>query len=402
MVAAFLAALVAPRRAQAEHCHECHQKLTGKPGEKARELAGSVHEVIGCAGCHSGDRDDPTVGAHATALGFTARPDRQRISELCGGCHGDARFVRRYNASLPVDQLVLYASSGHGAAVAKGSADAPTCTTCHGTHDITRTDDPASKVHSVRVADMCGECHAKPGASHADDPPRGFGDGVHAAALAAGVPNAPTCTSCHGGHGVLAATTAALAQVCGRCHIEERRKLERSPHARPFRDRGFGECTPCHGSHRIAKPTGLLVGLSADGACGKCHARDPKIRATTERLESLLSETEGIARTAREVLGLTRARGLPTGGLVPIESELKTAELRLRTSVHTLTESELAGPRADVDRLAADLTNRVKGIERVAVIDRRGHYAALGVSGLLFLLLALRTFSRRGAAPRGS
>ena len=44
--------------------------------------------------------------------------------------------------------------------MARGEVDAPTCTHCHGEHNILATDDPRSPVSPFRVAEAtCTPCH---------------------------------------------------------------------------------------------------------------------------------------------------------------------------------------------------------------------------------------------------
>src|SRR5690242_3641784 len=86
-----------------EGCLRCHATLAdAKLREPAEAWRQSVHalggasESVGCTACHGGDGSDPTVRAHARETGFVARPPRADIPRLCGGCHADARFVRRF------------------------------------------------------------------------------------------------------------------------------------------------------------------------------------------------------------------------------------------------------------------------------------------------------------------
>lgn len=161
------ALLVAPTlRAEGDDfCVECHlQAAETNLRQPAEQVSRSAHRhpSIGCVGCHGGDSKDPTVRAHAAAAGYVGKPLPSKIAALCGGCHGDAELIRRLNAELPLDQLVLFGASRHGELTASGDAAAPTCTTCHGHHDTLPASEPRSRVHPRRVAELCASCHADP------------------------------------------------------------------------------------------------------------------------------------------------------------------------------------------------------------------------------------------------
>ena len=48
------------------------------------------------------------------AAGFRGKIERKQIPQLCGGCHSDGAFMRKYNPSLHTDQLSQYKTSVHG------------------------------------------------------------------------------------------------------------------------------------------------------------------------------------------------------------------------------------------------------------------------------------------------
>ena len=51
------------------------------------------------------------------------------------------------------------ARSLHGKAARRGDALAPTCATCHGTHNILKKTDPKSPVRAFNIPFLCGTCH---------------------------------------------------------------------------------------------------------------------------------------------------------------------------------------------------------------------------------------------------
>jgi hypothetical protein len=204
----FVLLLIAVRGAGAQSseqdtkCLGCH----GSPGmEKkldsgetlalhvnAETFAKSVHMAVGCASCH-GDVDPNTHPATAKKFA-SAREFSLAAVEACRGCHTDqfeqwqqsvhAGLVQEGNTTSPIctgchsPHAVLkgtaetpdgapcrtchtpifntYVSSVHGQARGKGNAVAPSCSGCHGSHDV--------KAASVAMAEAlnsaCIGCHS--------------------------------------------------------------------------------------------------------------------------------------------------------------------------------------------------------------------------------------------------
>jgi cytochrome b subunit of formate dehydrogenase len=158
-----------------------------------------------------------------------------------------------------------------------GNESAPSCVSCHGSHDVMPADDPASRTYPANVPAQCGTCHTPA--------LRSYQKGVHGVELArANDPAAATCTSCHTAHGVartaLPWSTVApgrVATTCAACHLEAGIQYAPSVHARAAA-RGAphaGTCVDCHGSHDIPRaaaptsPTSVLQVASA--TCARCH-----------------------------------------------------------------------------------------------------------------------------------
>ena len=134
-------------------CESCHAGLAdAKLRAPAKEWIHSAHrdDRIGCVGCHKGDPQDPTVGAHRAA-GFTPHPTHAELPSICGGCHQDAAFMRIINGRIPVGQLALYQLSLHGKLTAAGDPDAPTCADCHRQHDTVLPSTPNAPFNRRQV-----------------------------------------------------------------------------------------------------------------------------------------------------------------------------------------------------------------------------------------------------------
>lgn len=389
----------------ANTCLTCHLTLTDKKlRAAAEEYARSVHkdERIGCVACHRGNPLDPTVQSHDKQTGFVVRPSHQQLAQVCGGCHEDPTFVRRFNAGLSVDQKRLFELSRHGKLAGAGDTHAPSCATCHGVHDIQPVEAPAAAANRRRVVELCAGCHGDADAMK----PYGLGArqteqwrrSVHGRAFADGHPSAPTCTGCHSPHAGTLPGTATVAALCDRCHQDERELFLRSPHARAFRRLGLADCVPCHGDHDIAK-TSWLAGMAPDSSCSTCHAEDERPREVAAQVAALLGGVQQAEHDVRVAVDAARADGLAMPGANFALDRLRTARVRLVATVHTLDVPRLEEDAAQAKAIAAEAQGLVEAGRRERALERRGYYAAIALASLLFVLLVLKAaqVARRGS-----
>ena len=166
-------------------CLACHTHGPG-PRVDAAAFSHSVHARLNCASCHREVKSLP----HPAKL---APVD-------CGTCHAA--------------QASAYAKGLHGKLHAAGLKSAPTCSTCHGTHDIANVH---SKTFFEAMPRRCGTCHRQAYASYRDT--------FHGQAAQLGMTDAATCWSCHGPHEILPpgdphsrVAPANLISTCSQCH----------------------------------------------------------------------------------------------------------------------------------------------------------------------------------------
>ena len=221
----------------------------GNQGAAAEALSRSVHRNLGCRTCH---------GEMSFVMG--GRPDPVAT---CARCHTPQSQAR--------------SADGHAMALRAGNTSAPTCVTCHGSHDVLSRRDPVSRTHPANVPAQCGTCHA-PSLS-------AYREGVHGSELERDNNlGTATCTSCHTAHSVArpdrawsTVAPARVASTCAACHLEADVQYSGSVHAIATA-RGAphsGTCVDCHGSHVIPRatgPTSPTSALQVSGAtCGRCH-----------------------------------------------------------------------------------------------------------------------------------
>lgn len=205
-------------------CLACHldnpevMKRVGPSAGFIQSYEGSVHGkalaagngmAAGCADCH---------GSHDIRKGADSRSGvmRGNMARTCAKCHAE------------ID--VQYEQSIHGTALRKGNPDAPTCTGCHGEHQILAPSDPKSRVAARNVsAEVCAACHNSVRISAKYGIPserfKTFSDSYHGLAIKGGDVEVANCASCHGVHNIKPSSDpsstvsrANLAATCGRCH----------------------------------------------------------------------------------------------------------------------------------------------------------------------------------------
>lgn len=167
-------------------CHNPHQqtRITDpKTGEILPQARLSIPQT--CARCHStiyntyknsvhgaalttGNPDVPTCidchGVHNIQDPTTAR-FRNDTPLLCAKCHTNAAIMDKYGISTQV--LNTYVADFHGTTVTlfeQISPDTPTnkpvCTDCHGVHDISNVNDPATGIAiKQNLLAKCQRCH---------------------------------------------------------------------------------------------------------------------------------------------------------------------------------------------------------------------------------------------------
>ncbi|MCC6340841.1 MAG: cytochrome b/b6 domain-containing protein [Bryobacterales bacterium] len=230
-------------------CNSCH--------ETSRELLKSVHGSLSCDSCH----DQVTAYPHPAKMPKPA----------CVSCH-ETQAREQMN-------------SIHGQELKKGNGAAPECTSCHGgSHEIQKA---TTEAFRKAVPGACGACHS--------DVEARYKAGVHGAAAANGVKDAPVCTDCHGEHSILPKNQAAspvnrsnIRETCGRCHGDVRlasrfglppdrlTTFDFSYHGLAARGgtQAVANCASCHGFHDIlpsSDPKSMTNAKNLPQTCGKCH-----------------------------------------------------------------------------------------------------------------------------------
>jgi len=402
----------AAAQALTEGCPACHLE-TGddRLAKPVKEFAGDIHAAkgFGCVSCHGGDANETGMEAMDPAKGYLGKPERQQITQLCGRCHADARFMKRYNPSLRVDQVTEYATSVHGRRLKElGDPKVPTCVSCHPAHSIRPPSDPRSSVHPLRVAETCGSCHGDPkymgGYKIPTDQPQKYKASVHWTTLSAkGDLSAPTCNDCHGNHGAAPSGVSWVGNVCGQCHVVMGELFAKSAHAKIFAQMGTPGCATCHENHEIKAASDEMLGLGDKAVCAGCHAAGDKGGESGQAMRGLLDGLRAVHENAHAVLLRAEHAGMEVSEAQFELNGAKEALVKARAAVHAFTVEAVkteAEPGLAIATKA--YTRGVRALEELR-FRRTGLAVSVGIILALVagVVLKIRQLER-GAAPAGS
>jgi predicted CXXCH cytochrome family protein len=429
-------------KSQPNQCLLCHGNADVWEGEKLRlhvvesNLAGDIHWQKGlrCADCHGGNPATEEVNeAHAAEDGFRSLrpspkdfakpPDRAKVVELCGNCHANIEYMKRYQPSPRSDQLAEYWTSGHGKALkATGDPKVATCISCHekphgsaadpGKHGIRAVSDLESPVYHTRVAKTCAKCHAdaKVMAGYQyNGHPLGHQQydewraSVHGRALMdKGDLSAPTCNNCHGNHGAVPPAVGSVANACGTCHGKIAGLFSDTRMKHRFEQEKLPGCATCHSAHGIQIPSDKLVGMKDGAFCMKCH-ENGKYGATLAGANAAREIRQGLdqlnARIAKAETTLAEAERLGMEVSQP-RFDLRNAVNALtnaRTLLHSFQVKPVETALADGEKVVVAVQD--KADNALQEHDRRRVWLAWSLVPILIVIGLLVLYIRTLSSP---
>jgi hypothetical protein len=248
-------------------CATCHDKAvaaydTGVHAQ-ARRSGGTL--AANCVDCHGAHDIKPSSDPDS-------RTHHLRLLETCGTCHGNEAIIKQ--GKIAIGNVVdLFRDSIHGKALIKsGLSVAPTCSDCHGSHDIRRKSDAESKIFRKTIPATCSSCHEGVG--------RQYWESVHGVQVEKGSPLAPVCTSCHTAHEIRRSDVEGwkleVIKECGTCHEQSLNTYRDTFHGQ-VTALGYSRvasCADCHGAHRIfpkADPRSMVAKANVTATCKTCH-----------------------------------------------------------------------------------------------------------------------------------
>jgi cytochrome b6 len=376
-----------------------------------REIVSDVHFRGGlmCAGCHGGKPTDAEMSAEIGKrwpASDLRHKDRSWIPEFCARCHSSSEFMREYNPSLPVDQLIKYRTSRHGQLLLqKKDSKAAQCVSCHGVHGIRPPDSTNSLVYRENIPATCGRCHADAAymKGYTLDDGRTplptnqleqYRKSVHGVALLKKHDKgAPACNGCHGNHAALPPKTAFVSQVCRNCHAANGSLFDGSPHKKAFQAHSWPECATCHGNHDIAVPTDELLKTDPKALCHDCHKRygTPKCEeAATFFYNSIVELRDSHAALEKDVDRLAE-RGFDVDELRFQSSAVHDALNKTRLGIHTFDLSDFVRNSQATSRAVKELKQETQKMRKEYGYRRNGLLLATAVISIFGVLLYMKT-----------
>lgn len=386
-------------------CLDCHSALPDELGVSEEKFAQDIHFQRGltCVNCHGGDAsNDDAEKAMSPKSGFKGKPLRTQIPQLCGSCHSDPAYMRKYNPSLRTDQLSEYKTSVHGLRLAAGDTKVAVCIDCHSVHDLRPPSDPKSKVHPTNVAATCSRCHADTAYMSSYKIPTnqfaGYSKSVHHNALAVrGDLSAPTCTTCHGNHAASPPGVASVANVCSNCHVFQAQLFAAGPHQKAFATKGLPGCVTCHSNHEIAHPSDELLGAGEKSLCLECHAHGDAGFVAAISMKQSLDQLAASINNADQVLGRAERSGMEVSQPKLELAQARDALTKARVSIHS---SNIAQVEADV-KAGLNVAAQDTAAGEKALAERNYRRVGLGFSliAIVFAVVGLRLYIRQLEGP---
>jgi predicted CXXCH cytochrome family protein len=387
-----------------DSCVACHSALPDHLGAPVEGMKRDVHanHGISCADCHGGDPADMDLTAMDPERGYRGKPSPAEIPDVCGHCHSDAAFMRRFNPALPTNQRERYRTSVHGKRLAEGDVKVATCTSCHGVHGIQPGRLANSPVYPTNIPATCGHCHSN-GEYMAEyeiptNQQESYLRSVHAELLLKKRDlSAPTCTTCHDNHGASPPGLTSIAEVCGQCHVNNSSFFIASPHKPAFDRMGLPECVTCHGNHEVHHTSDAMLGVDGEALCGRCHNTGSKGYAAAQQMRQAIEQLKGAIQQADAALERAEAVGMEVGDA---RYEFHNAEailIKARTSMHRFSVSSMHETIAPGLELS-QRTERAAASALAEALTRRSHLLlplAIIVALMVLLSLKLRDLERR-------
>jgi len=281
-------------------CADCHA-----PHEIRRAIYTLEFTNQYCLGCHSdheltrvltdGSIDSLYIDAS------TIENSAHGININCVKCHSNVNPRKNpvCKDSGPVDCAGCHAEAGvnytkgiHGTLQKEGDQNAPTCTDCHGGHNVYENSNPASPTFTRNIPTLCANCHRS--GEKAAARLQGLGGhivkhysmSIHGKGLyESGLMVSAVCSDCHNAHLILPPTNPKssvyhnnVGDTCGKCHLGIEEQFNKSIHS-PLvskTNKRLPSCNNCHSSHEIERVDRGDFRAQMLKQCGGCHEEETK------------------------------------------------------------------------------------------------------------------------------
>jgi formate dehydrogenase gamma subunit len=238
----------------------------------------SGRKAATCLDCHTINGDMATILSKEDPKSTI---NRGNITATCGKCHQNQSLVEA--GGLSNQPFIAYQESVHGKALALGNLKAAVCTDCHKSHDILPASKESSPIFKFNIAKTCGQCHATEAAEFVQSI-----HGTSLARGNSQSPSCTDCHGIHNIKPRVDSRQLLATNTCAGCHEGVRLNQEfgvASSRVSSYKDsyhglaKQFGsnivaDCASCHGIHNIlpsSNPKSLIHPANLVNTCGQCH-----------------------------------------------------------------------------------------------------------------------------------
>lgn len=315
-----------------DFCGNCHPKVyqDQRMSEHFSELSHENPNAPTCMYCHT----QPITKRHLIDKAQLKRNQEK----LCLTCH----LMHQDNQSKFAKRLVDYDKSVHGIAIMKGNTKAAVCVDCHGAHRLEKASVPTSSVNKKNVHEVCGKCHTEitneyMKSIHGMGLMKGFNDAptcsyCHGEHNINAVPDVPEQAFTKSGMKFNVVIDNKMV-FCVACHSDKAmmRKynlttVEDSHDWMPNQVKHWEtvRCVDCHSSHEMpSKNHNILHREETVKQCEECHSQNSKLMSTLyvhEKKQSRLKYgfINGTLLSDAYVIGTTRNIYLDTLSLIVV------------------------------------------------------------------------------------
>ncbi|MDF1544122.1 MAG: cytochrome c3 family protein [bacterium] len=269
------------------NCSSCHQQEQADLNKSPHAISDSLSQTTlpDCVTCHSGHNVLPVTDPKAPSYHLNS-------VKICVKCHEDRTITDRVEHMPQPEMIISYENSVHGRALAAGNNDAPACIDCHGGHTTMPSDDPDSPVYKTHIAATCGSCHEEIAREYAGSI---HGKTLEEGVLES--PTCTNCHGEHdilpSADPISSVYPLNIRQTCSECHASEVivgkfglkadriNTFKESFHgvALELEETRAANCASCHGVHNIypqSDKRSLIHPDNIGSMCGSCHEDLPE------------------------------------------------------------------------------------------------------------------------------